>query len=74
MTKTVTAPAEYWVVNKNGVAVAKYKTREGMQHEIPDTCTVAAALKQDDKAISDLIVDTSVLTDGEEQTLGVYHI
>ena len=65
----INAPSRHWAVEKQGTVVMRFDTVGETEVVIPDSCQAIEV--PDRSTLVTKTVDTSVLTDGERQTLGI---
>jgi len=63
--------SQYWYVEKDGTVVQKCDTKGGASRTIPASCDVIKA-----SSVEDLpdVIDPSVLTNAEAQTLSISNV
>jgi hypothetical protein len=74
MTRSISPPSRYWVVQKNGTAVQRHETvaedLDTISYEIPESCEAVALSAAE---LRRAVPDQSVLSERERGVLGLGH-
>jgi hypothetical protein len=72
MTRSISPPSRYWVVQKDGTAVQRHETvaddLDTISYEIPESCDAVALSAAE---LRRAVPDHSVLSDHEKRVLGL---